>query len=451
MRILIVGAGQVGYFLCERLSLEGHEVTLVDRDQDHLKKAQDRLNVLGIHGNGASAETLEKAAIKEIEIFIAVTDLDEVNILACLLAREYGVPTRIARVKSIEYTGQGAMLSKEKLGIDLLINPNEAVADEIVKIAGKAGAFDVAEFVEGQVHFLGYRIGPASPLCNLTLQELGELRGMYRFLVTAITRQGKTLIPRGDDIIQAGDSIFIFAHQKDLPAIQYMLKLEEEKKRPRTPRIFILGGGHIGRRIASALENRRFDVRLVDHDESRCEKLSAQLKRSMVIHAEGTDVGTLVEEGVDNADVFIAVTDNDETNILCSLLGRQHGVRRTLTLVNKPELLRLAPTLGIDACVSPRQAAASAILKYVRRGNIISVTAIEESNAEVLELLVRKDSSILGKHLKELLFPNGAIIGAIVHAQGYEIPNGESVLQAGDRVVIFALPGALAQVERFFE
>lgn len=451
MKILIVGAGQVGYFLCERLSLEGHEVTLVDRDQDNLKRAQDRLNVLGIHGNGASAEVLENAGIKDIEIFIAVTDLDEVNILACLLAREYDVPTRVARVKSIEYTGQGAILSKEKLGINLLINPDEAVADEIVKIAGKAGAFDVAEFAEGQIHFLGYRIGPESPLCNLTLQELGEIRGMYRFLVTAITRQGKTLIPRGEDTIQAGDSIFVFAHQKDLPAIQYMLKLEEEKKRSRTPRVFVLGGGHIGMRIASALEKRRFDVRLIDHDEIRCEKLSGRLKKSMVIHAEGTDVGTLVEEGVDNADVFIAVTDNDETNILCALLGRQHGVRRTLSLVNKPELLRLAPTLGIDACVSPRQAAASAILKYVRRGEIISVTAIEESNAEVLEILVRKGSSILGKPLKDLLFPPGAIIGAIVHGQGYEIPNGESVLEAGDRVVIFALPGALPQVERFFD
>jgi len=451
MKILVVGAGQVGYFLCERLSLEGHEVTLIDRSPENLRRAQDRLNVLGILGNGASAEALEQAGIKGTDIFIAVTDLDEVNILACLLAREYGVHTRVARVKSIEYSSGGGVLSKEKLGIDLLINPDDAVADEIVKIACRTGAFDVAEFVEGQIQFLGYRIGEESPLCDLSLRELGDIRGMYRFVVTAITRGGRTIIPRGEDVIQAGDSIFIFAHQKDLPAIQYMFKLEEAETKKHTPRAFILGGGRIGLRIALELERLRFDVRLIDHDEVRCEKLAAKLKRTMVIHAEGTDVDVLVDEGIETADVFIAVTDNDETNILCALLGRQHGAIRTLAVVNKPELLNLAPTLGVDACISPRLAAAGAILKYVRRGEVLSLATIEGSNAEVLEILVPKGSGIVGIPLKDLHFPTGAIIGATVHRDTYEIPTGDSQLQEGDRVVVFALPGALAKVERFFE
>ncbi len=450
MKILIIGAGQVGYFLCERLSLEGHEVTLIDRDQEHLTRAQDRLNVLGILGNGASADTLEQAGIKDTDIFIAVTDLDEVNILACLLAREYQVTTRVARVKSIEYSGREAVLSKEKLGIDLLINPDDAVAEEIVKIACRTGAFDVAEFVEGQIQFIGYRIQQDSPLCALTLRELGEIRGMYRFVVVAIGSGGRTIIPRGDDTIQAGDSIFIFAHQKDLPAIQYLLKLEDEKQKRRR-RAFILGGGHIGLKAATELERLGFDVRLVDRDEQRCEALSAKLRKTMIIHAEGTDIRTLVDEGVAGADIFTAVTDNDETNILCSLLAKQHGARRILTLINKPELLNLAPSLGIDACVSPRLAAAGTILKYVRRGEVISLAAIEGSNAEVLEILVKKGSGIIGTPLKRLHFPHGAIIGAIVHQQTYEIPTGESRLQEGDRVVVFALPEALAKIERFFD
>lgn len=450
MKVLIVGAGQVGYFLCERLSQEGHEVTLIDRGQEQLARAQDRLNVLGILGNGASAEALEQAGIKSTEIFIAVTDLDEVNILACLLAREYGVPTRVARVKSIEYTGRGAILSKEKLGIDLLINPEDAVAEEVVKIACRSGAFDVAEFVEGQIQFLGYRIGEESPLCDLSLRELGELRGMYRFVVTAISRGERTIIPRGDDVIQAGDSIFIFAHRKDLPAIQYLLKLEEAQQR-KHPRAFILGGGRIGLRIASELEKLQFDVRLVERDEERCEKLSAKLRKTMIIHAEGTDIRTLVDEGIDGAEVFIAVTDNDETNILCSLLARQNGARRTLALVTRPEFLSLAPTLGIDACVSPRLAAAAAILKYVRRSEVISVATIEGSNAEVLEIQVKQESGNIGIPLKDLHFPQGAIIGAIVRGQTYEIATGESRLQAGDRVVVFSLPGAQLKVERFFQ
>lgn len=450
MKILIVGAGQVGYFLCERLSMEGHEVTLIDRNAEKLRMAQDRLNVMGIVGNGAGAEFLEQGNISEAETFIAVTDQDEVNILACLMASGYGVPTRIARVKSIEYTGRGAALTREKLGIDLLINPQDAVADEIIKIAGRTGVTDVAEFVEGKVQFLGYRIAPDSPLCDLTLRELGEIRGMYRFVITAITRDGKTIIPRGDDEIRAGDNMFIFAHKNDLPAIQYMLKMEETKKSLRhKQRVFLLGGGRIGFLVARQLEKKNFDVRLVERDEARCEDLSAKLKKSMIIQAEGNDIRTLLEEGVGSADIFIAVTENDETNILCSLLCKQHGAKRTISLINQHELLRLAPTLGIDACVSPRISAAGAILKYVRRGEIISLCTIEGSNAEVIELKVKNITSC-NKPLKNLSFPDGAIIGAIVRENHFEIATGETTLQLGDRVVIFALPGSLPQIERFF-
>lgn len=449
MKILIIGAGQVGFFLCERLSIEGHEVTLIDRDEVHLRKAQDRLNVMGISGNGTSAEILEQADIKNTDIFIAVTNMDEVNILACLLAREYAVKTRIARVKSIEYRSNEAILSKEKLGIDLLINPADEVADEMVKISCRSGAFDVAEFVEGKIQFLGYRIDKDSPLCGMTLRELGELRGMYRFVVTAISRNETTIIPRGEDQIQDGDRIFLFAHEKDLPAIQYMLLPCEKKKR--LPRVFILGGSQIGVRIAAQLEKQKFDVRLVDRDEMRCRKISAKLNKTMVINAEGTDVHALVEEGVDNADVFIAVTGRDETNILCALLAKQHGANRILALINAPELLNLAPTLGIDACVSPRLSAAGAILKYVRRGGVISLATIEGSNAEALEFEVKKDCDFIDTALKDLHFPTGAIIGAIVHGSSHEIATGESQLQAGDRVVVFALPESLNQVEKFFE
>lgn len=449
MKILIVGAGQVGFFLCERLANEGHEVTLIDRDENHLRNAQDRLNVLGISGNGASAEILEQADIKRTDIFIAVTNMDEVNILACLLAREYDVKTRIARVKSIEYRSHGAILSKEKLGIDLLINPDDEVADEMVKISCRSGAFDVAEFVEGKIQFLGYRIDSESPLCGMTLRELGELRGMYQFVVTAITRGETTIIPRGEDHIENGDRIFLFAHKKDLPAIQYLLLPKQKKKK--IPRAFILGASKIGVRIAIQLEKQHFDVRLVDRNEKRCRKVAAKLKKSMVINAEGTDIHALVEEGINNADVFIAVTDKDETNILCALLAKQHGASRTLALINKPELLNLAPSLGIDACVSPRLSAAAAILKYVRRGGVISLATIEGSNSEALEFEVQQGSPIIAKPLKEINFPNGAIIGVIVHESSYEIATGDSTLAAGDRVVVFVLPESLTKIEKFFE
>ncbi|MCD6581921.1 MAG: Trk system potassium transporter TrkA, partial [Desulfuromusa sp.] len=361
MKILVVGSGQVGYFLCDRLSREEHEVTLIDQDEIVVERAQDRLNVLGVVGNGASAEILEQAGIKDVDIFIAVTNMDEVNILACLLAREYQVKILVARTKNIEYTRSKAVLSKEKLGIDLLINPEDAVAEELTKLACDSKAFDVAEFAEGKILFQGYRIEPDSPLCDLTLAELGELRGMYRFLVVAISRGNTTIIPRGDDVIQVGDRIYIFAPQQELPAINYLLQTERLEKKP-NHRVFVLGGSRIGLQVARNLENLNFHIKLVEKDEDRCIKLAEQLNKAVVINAEGLDVQTLVDEGLTEADVFIAVTDNDQTNILTCLLAKQHKVRRTLALVSQPELIGLASELGIDACISPRLAAAGAIL-----------------------------------------------------------------------------------------
>ncbi|WP_303720624.1 Trk system potassium transporter TrkA [Malonomonas rubra] len=449
MKILIIGAGQVGYFLCDRLSREGHAVTLVDQNDEMIERAQDRLNVLGVCGNGASAEILEQAGIKDTDIFIAVTNMDEVNILACLLAREYEVPTRVARTKSIEYTGTKAILSKEKLGIDLLINPEDAVAEELFKLACTSSAFDVAEFAEGQIHFQGYRITEDSPICNLTLAELGELRGMYKFVVVAINRGKKTIIPYGEDSIQAGDRIYIFAHQNELPAINYLLQSEKTAGKA-THRAFILGGNRIGFQIAQNMERQRFNTKLIEKNEERCYKLAEELHKAVVINAEGLDLQTMLDEGMEDADVFVAVTDNDQTNILTCLLAKQHSVKRTLALVSQPELIDLASELGIDACVSPRMAAASTILKFVRRGEIISLTAVEDSDSEVLEFEIKKDSGLLHIPLSELHFPRGAIIGAIVRGVDYEIPTGKSQLEEGDRVVIFALPDALQKVERFF-
>jgi len=449
VKILIVGSGQVGYFLCERFSREGHEVTLVDHDQAAVERAQDRLNVLGIVGNGASAEILEEAGIKNADIFIAVTSTDEVNILACLLAREYRAKVLIARTRNIEFTNHKAVLSKEKLGIDLLINPEDAVAGELSKLACNAKAFDMVEFADGDILFQGYRIDDNSPLCNLSMAELGELRGMYRFVIVAISRGDTTIIPRGDDSIQAGDRIYIFALTKEQPALNYLLQSTADKEKT-SRRAFVLGGGRVGLQVAKNLERENFYTKLIEQDEVRCHKLAEQLDKAVVIHAEGLDVATLLDEGLEDAGVFIAVTDNDQTNILTCLLARQHRVRRTLALVSQPELIALASDLGIDACISPRLAAAGAILKFVRRGDILSMVALEGNNAEVLELDISHSSGLFDKPLTELHFPVGAIIGMIIRGQQYEIPTGTSVLKKGDRVIVFALPEAVAKVERFF-
>lgn len=446
MRVIVVGAGEVGFHIAERLSVEGHDVVLLEHDRQRLREVEERLNVLAIEGSGAQAERLEEAGVRSTQVFIAVTDTDEVNLVACLLAREYGVPIKIARVKSIGYTTRGAVLSAEKLGIELFINPLEAVAQDLINIAGHAAAVEVAEFAEGRILFVGYPITEANPVCGLSLADLKDLRTMYPFVVAAITRGGRTLIPRGDDLIQAGDHVFLVLVATDLPSVRYLFGLDQREVR----RVFVLGGGPVGFRVASHFERAGLQVRVVDADRAVCEKLAEDLGRAVVLHADFTDVDALLAEGLGRADVLVAATADEETNILAALLAKRHGARRALSLVDRPAYVSLVPTLGIDACVSPRLSTASAILKYVRRGGVLSVATVEENQAEVLEVLIDEHLPWAGSPLKAVSFPKGAVVGAVLRRDQPLIPTGETVLQPGDRAVVFTLPDAVVQVENFF-
>ncbi len=445
MRAIVVGAGEVGFHIAERLSQEGHDVVLVESHRNRVRMVEERLNVLALEGSGAQAETLEQAGIRGCSLFIAVTDVDEVNLVACLLAREYRVPTKIARVKSIGYTGQRAVLNAEKLGIELLINPLEAVAQDLINISRHVAALEVAEFADGRIFFVGYPVADTNPVCGLSLAELRELQGMYPFLVAAITRGTQTIIPRGDDVIEAGDHVFLVMRTTDLPSVRYLFGFEKREVR----RVFVLGGGPVGFRVAEHFEQAGLDVRVVEADRTVCESLADRLGRSVVLHADPTDVATLLAEGLAQADVVVAATDREETNILASLLARRHGARRALCLVDRPAYVSLVPTLGLDACISPRLSTASAILKYVRRGGILNMATIEENQAEVLEVRIPDKPAWLGTPLKALAFPAGAIVGAVVRGDDAFIPSGDTVLTPGDRVVVFALPDAVVRVEDF--
>jgi len=446
MRVVVVGAGEVGFHTAERLALEGHDVVLIESDRDRLREVEERLNVLALHGSGARADTLEAAGIRHCGVFIAVTDVDEVNMVACLLAREYGVPTKIARVKSLGYSARDAVLNAEKLGIELLINPLEAVAQDLINIAGHAAAVEVAEFADGRIFFIGYLIGEDNPICGLSLADLRDLRAMYPFVVVAITRAGRTLIPRGDDTVAPGDHVFLVMRSADLPSVRYMLGFEKRQVR----RVFVLGGGEVGHRVAAHFDGLGVQVTVADPDRSVCADLAERLDRAVVLHAEPTDVATLDAEGLGKADVVIATTENEEANILATLLAKRHGARRGLCVVNRPAYVSLVPTLGIDACISPRLSTASAILKYVRRGGVLNVATVEENQSEVMEMLLTSSPGWVGQPLKALSFPTGAIVGAVVRGAEAFIPTGDTVLQPGDRTVIFALPEAVVRVEAFF-
>lgn len=446
MKAIIVGAGEVGYHIADRLSREGHDITIIERDRVREQMLADKVNALVIHGNGASGEILESAGIDKADLFIAVTDQDEVNLVACIMAGEYQVPSKIARIKSIEYSHNEGKLNAAKFGIDLLINPQTVVADEIFHVVQYTAASEVAEFADGRVVFLGYPISDKSPLAGISLMELGDIRGLYRLVITAINRGEKTIIPRGEDTIQVGDIVYIVCNKQDLSAIEYLFGFEKTPTR----KVFILGGGQVGFQVASRMGKMGYDVKLIDRNRERCDEIADQLDNVLVLCTEGTDVDTLKNEGIADADVFAAVTNDDQANILCSLLAKRHGSKRAIALVNQPELLALAPSLGVDATISPRLATASAVLRYVRRGEVLKVAPVERCDAEVLELIVPSGNSMSSKKLSQIRFPRGSIVGALVRGPDVIIPSGEDTLMSGDHAIIFTLPEAGKKVEEFF-
>lgn len=446
MNVIILGAGQVGSHIAERLSREGHDVVVIEKNQDKEQLLKAKLNALIIHGSGASAEVLDRAGVEDADLFIAVTDQDEVNLVACLLARQCGTKRIVARIKGLEYTTTEWAQSAEKLGIELLINPQNVVADEIYRIVSYPGASEAAEFANGRVVFLGYTIGRKSPLKGITLKRLAGIRCMYRMVITAIARKHETIIPRGEDTIQEGDIVYFVCNKQDLPAIDCLFEFEKHPSKM----VFILGGDRVGEALARKLVGLDIKVKLIEPDPQLCIRLADELDKVAVLNTEGIDIDTLKHEGIDGCDAYVAATANEETNILCSLLAKSYGAQRAIAIVDRHEFVTLAPSVGVDACVSPRLVTASAILKYVRPSGVSSLFTVEHSNAEVLEITVPEKSHLLGKPLKDIGMPKGSVIGIIVRGDQVVIPGGDDNIEPNDHVIVFTLPEAITRVERFF-
>lgn len=446
MKIIVVGAGEVGYNIADRLVREQHEVTVIEKNAQSARRLRTKLDALVIDGNGASTEVLERAGIAGAGMFIAVTNQDEVNLIACMLANDFDVPRIVARIRTLQYSKSEWKRNAEKLGIDLMINPDSVVAEEIVHAVSYTAAAEVAEFASGRVVFLGYPIGAGNPLIGISMRTLGEIRGLYRMIVTGISRGGRTIIPRGEDVVELYDTLYFVCNKRDLPAITDLFGFEERE----TKNIFVLGGTDVGSEVAGRLAAMRYRVKIVERDPGLCQELAEKLEAVRVLNTTGTDVDTLINEGLGKVDVFIAVTADDESNILCSLLAKRHGAKRAIALVGQPKYVSLTPALGLDVCISPRLATASAILKYVRSAEVVSMAFIEQSDSEVIEFSISADSRLLGRPLKKLNVPEGAIVGAIVRADQAIVPTGDDQFMAGDHVVVFSLPEAVPEVSRFF-
>lgn len=446
MRIVVIGAGEVGYHLAARLSVEQHDVVVIERDTELATRIQSQLDVLVIEGNGASLAILERAGIEQAELLLAVTNLDEVNLIACLIASQFGVALKVARVSNPEYYERRGVLEEKKFGADLLINPEKECAREILKLFHRSAATDVAEFAGGRVVLLALPVGRSAPAVGRSLEEIGQTLKGRHFLTVAIDRDGDTIIPQGMTRVENGDTIYLVAEAQYLPEAYELLGLE----RQRTQRAMLLGGGRVGTHLAHMLEREGVQPTVIERSRERCVALAESLESGLVLHGDATDLDLLAQEGIAETDGLAAVTSEDETNLLASLLAKHLGARKVIALLKRAEYIPLVTRIGIDAAVSPRLSTANRILQHVRGGRIVSMAVMERNRAEAMEFEVVAGSRVEGRRVSEIRLPRGAILGSIQRGEEVIIPRGDTQVARGDRVMVFALPSAIDETTHLF-
>lgn len=451
MKVIVCGAGQVGSNIARYLASEGNEVTVVDQSQTLIQKIGDTLDATAINGFASHPDVLDQAGAAEADMLIAVTLSDEVNMMACQVAHAlFALPTKIARVRSQSYLKPAwqKLFARDALPIDVIISPEIEVARGIERRLQVPGAFDMIPFADGKVRVIGVRCGPGCPLVNTPLRQLTTLFPDLRLEVVAILRNDRPIIPDGDDQMLPGDDVYFVVETSHVPRSMAAFGFEEMEAR----RIVIIGGGNIGLSLAEELEHRHpgATVRIIELDLKRAEVISQRLSHAVVLHGDGVDPEILEEASVGNAETVVAVTNDDEANILASLLAKRHGAQRAITLVNKMSYSPLMATLGVDAVVSPRAITVSTILQHVRRGRIRAVHSLRDGFAEVLEAEALETASFVNTPIKDIKLPSGVIIGAVVRGPDVIIPRPNTVIRPKDRVIILAAAGQVKKVEKMF-
>jgi trk system potassium uptake protein TrkA len=443
LRVIIVGAGEVGFHIAQRLSEEHQDVLLIEKDPEKINRINENLDVQAILGSGTSPALLKASGIKEADMLVAATDSDEVNLIACLLARNLNpYVVKVARVRNPEYLGEKDLFSQELLGVDQIINPESLMADTIRNLMMVPGASDVIDFVEGRVKLIGITIRSDSPFAGRQLLSFKEMES--KMLVGTIVRGEQVFIPHGGDTIQANDLVYLVLRADELPRIFKFFDIKDEELR----RVIIIGAGQTGTALATALDHTRINVKIIDKDGQKCAGLSKNLKRVIVINGDGTDRNLLEEENVRDCDFMVAITGDEESNVLISLLGKAMGARRNITRINKLSYIPLVSVIGIDTVVSSRLSAIRAILQYIRRGKIISVAPLKSEHAEAIEAEALETSSIVNEPLSQVKFPKGALVGAVVRGDEIIIPRGDTVIRPKDRLIIFTLQKVVPKLEK---
>jgi trk system potassium uptake protein len=442
MRTVIIGAGEVGLNTARMLSHEGHDVVLVDLDETLVERATEQLDALVVHGNGASPKLLAEAGINKSDLLIAASSSDEVNIIACLAAKSQGVPRTVARIHNPDYYDTRDPFAQEMLGIDFVIHTEQMAAEEIKDALLVPGAVNVDTFADDAIEVAEVVLNEGSPAVG---RSLSEVRLPPESLVVGVVRRGEALVPRGNTVLEGRDHVLLISGRQRISEVVGAVATDTAPVRDVT----IYGGGRIGLRLALALEGAGMSVRVIERDEARARYVASQLRRGFVLHDEGISRDFLLQERVDKTDAFVAVTGDDRANLLAAMYARQLGARLTIAGVSSGEFAPLADALGVDLTISPRVLAAEAILRFVRRGDVINV-ALLESGAEMIELRVPERCRVAGRPLSEVGFPEGAIVGALLRDGKVVIPTGRDVLRPGDDAVVFTVEDAVDEVERLF-
>ena len=445
MKAIIIGAGKVGFSIAQLLSKEDHDVVIIEQSPERQEILEETLDVQVIDGSGSSTSVLEAAGVRSADMLLAVTEHDELNMVACLLGKKYGVKTTVARVRNPEYLEVRDFDFKEAIGIDLIINPERVTALEIAKIVSHPEAMNVDFYAMGKVQMLELEIKKQSPLVG---KQIKELDTAIPYNIVCIEHQQKILVPWGEDILHEGDRIHLMARTNEMREVEKMLGFHT----PRVEHITILGGGRTGYYLAQILEQSRpeLQIKVIEKDLMRARQISAKLKHTLVIQGDGSDYQLLQEESIGNSDLFVAVTDDDKINVLCSLIASNLGVKKAVCQVKRTDIMPLVEQIGIDTILSPRMLTAGVILKYLRRGDIISVTVFGDDRAEMLELLAQPGSSAVNKELRHIRFPSGSVIGAVMRDERVIIPDGNFQIKAHDRLMVFSMLKSIHKIERLF-
>lgn len=451
MKILILGAGQVGGTLADNLASEGFDITLVDADPTVLEELRDKLDIQTVHGWASHPDVLRRAGADDADMLIAVTSSDEVNMVACQVCYSlFRTPTKIARIRSSSYLDREGFFSGEHMPIDVLINPEQVVTDNIRQMLEHPGALQVLDFADGRIQLVAVKAYYGGPLVGQELRFLRQHMPNVDTRVAAIYRRDRAILPQGNTVIEADDEVFFIAAREHINAVMAELRRVERPFK----RVMIAGGGNIGLRLARAIEP-YFSVKVIEFSKARCDSLAETLHQSVVLNMDATDRERLLEENIEQCDVFCAVTNDDEVNIMSSLLAKRLGVRQVVTLIGKPAYVDLVQGGDIEIAISPQQATTSSLLTYVRRADVARVHSLRRGAAEAMEAIAHGDarsSRVVGRAIRDIDLPTGVTIGAIARGDQVLIAHDDVVVEPGDHVILFVVDKRqVAAVERLFQ